>query len=140
MLILFNHVGNVSDYDAYAALYISTYENVENAAYHISVNITNSVFYNNGIFYKSKYSYITLDIWLILQRSTIFFYMNNSTVSASGDLGGNFYLQNEDNISAKFNEVTFIRNSHGGSEIRVANVNPAANVVMITSHIILMGL
>ena len=129
---LFNHVGNVPDYDAYAALYISTYENIKNAAYHISVNITDTVFYNNGIFYESKNSYNTLYI-LLVQRSTLFFYMNNSTVSASGGLGGYFYLQNEGNILAKFNEVTFIRNSHGGSEIIIANVNPADNVVYITS-------
>ena len=129
---LFNRVGNVSDNPPYAALYIATYENIQNAAYNISVCITDTLFHHNGIFYQSKYSYSTLDI-LLVQRSTIFFHMNNSTVSASGGLGGYFYLQNEGQISAKFNEVAFIQNSHGGSEIRVANVNPAANTVLISS-------
>ena len=129
---LFNHVGNVSEYAAYAALYLTTYENTENAAYHISVYITDTLFHNNGIFYQSEYNYRSIYI-LLVQRSTIFFHMNNSTVSASGGLGGYFYMQNEGEISANFNEVAFIHNSHGGSEIRIANVNPAANSVLISS-------
>ena len=130
---LSNHVGrSVSEcYMAYAALFIVSGDIIFAKRYDIKVNITETLFHDNGIFYDNHYGYSTVQIWLI-QRATISVYMNNSTVSRSGGLGGNITLGNADEICITLNEVMFMYNDYGGSHISISNVLPV-NKVMITS-------
>ena len=131
---LSNHVGrSVSKcYSAYTALFITsdvTFANPNG----IQVYITETVFHDNGIFHDNKFSYSTIQIWLYKQP-TIFVYVHNSTVSASGGLGGNLTLGNAfKNTRVVFDEVMFINNTNGSSKIYIQNVNPVLNAVLISS-------
>ena len=129
---LSNYVGYVSNHPPiYAALFITTYENSRNALQSINVNVTETSFYDNGIFYESKQRYSTINMWLF-QRSLIYLYIDNSTVSASAGLGGNFTLENAVRILAIFDGVTFTHNN-GGSQITIVNRFRVGNLVSISS-------
>ena len=130
---LFNHVGNVSDLPIYAALYISTYDDdYENAAYNISVFISETLFYHNGIFYHSKRKYTTISVSL-LNRHAMHFYMDNSTVLENGGLGGNLVLLQATEILVGLGEVKFMHNNYGGLRIITSSPIPVHTVVLICS-------
>ena len=124
---LFNHLGNISDYAAYAALAILNNTDGDN----IEVYIIETLFHHNGIFDRSERNYSTIHI-ILSKLSTILLDMDNSTISASGGLGGYFFLGNADEIVVSLNETIFTCNNRGGSEITIANVRPAPNVVLIS--------
>ena len=126
---LFNHLGNVSDYFVYAALAILGNGNPVDD---VEVYITETLFLHNGIFNHSKRKYSSIYIYLSKQF-TILLGLVNSTVSTSGGLGGYFYISTADRIVAVFNETRFIHNIGGGSELRIANVLPGRDVVIISS-------
>ena len=128
---LFNHLGNVSDYDAYAALAILNYIKGSSADA-IEVYIIETLFHHNGIFDHSERNYSAIHI-ILSKLSTILLNVDNSTISESGGLGGYFFLQNAKEILVVLNETIFTHNKRGGSEVTVANVRPAHNVVLISS-------
>ena len=115
---LFNHVGNVSDC-WYAGLYIGNYNKPQS----LTVIITETLFHHNGIFSLSDKLYCTLIIRLFEISETIL-YIDNSTVSASGGLGGYFLLNNTLNLRALFNNTVFTHNRHGGAEVGIFNRIP----------------
>ena len=128
---LFNHLGNVSDYPAYAAL--AFLNNIErSSADTIEVYIIETQFHHNGIFDQSERNYSTIQI-ILSRLSTISLYVDNSTISESGGLGGYFFLQNANKIVVVLNETIFTHNNRGGSEVTVANVRPVPNKVLISS-------
>ena len=129
---LFNHVGNVSDFSAYAALLISTHDDHENVAYDISIFITETLFHHNGIFYDSKHRYSTINVWL-LHRHAMHFYMDNSTVSENGGLGGNLALAYAAEISLGLREVKFMSNNYGGLQNTISSFAERSVVLIYSS-------
>ena len=131
---LFNHVGNVSDFPDYAALFISAYgdEYQDNLAHNISVLIAETFFHHNGIFYPSKQKYTTINVQLFHQHE-MHFYMDNSTVSANGGLGGNIVLANSSDILMWLRNCKFMNNNNGGLQIIILNSQPVRNYVEINS-------
>ena len=129
---LFNHISNASGCLAYAGLYISSDGN-NSTAQDISVNITETLFHHNGMFGLGNKLYASLNINLTLAHG-LSVDINNSTVSESGGLGGSVAMTNASKMLAKFNEVVFTNNSHGGLEIDLHNpVEEAANALLISS-------
>ena len=119
---LFNHVSNITC-PLYATLNIINYYDYYNTTQHLNVNITETLFYNNGIFGHSDEVYYTLHIGLSnLSKTNLT--IDNSTVSASNGLGGFFFLNNTGNTSAIFSNVVFTHNRHGGAEVLLVNGIP----------------
>ena len=127
----FNHIGNVSDYPEYAALAIFGFGD-ESTADNVSVYITDTLFHHNGMFSHSANLYNTVCI-RIFQQSKIHLFIKNVTISENGGLGGSFILGNASVINVLLIETVFMHNKCGGSEIKILNVIPATNIILISS-------
>jgi len=131
---LFNHASinpncYTQEYTDYNALHITTDGSATDT---ISVYINETLFHNNGMFNLADNPYRTIFV-MLAQQSEILLYVNNSTISASGGLGGYFALQNSGKIIIFFNEAIFKHNKHGGCEIRTVDI--VSNNILISSSI-----
>ena len=135
---LFNHIANLSQCAAaglYATLLINDgeYTGMQNS--HVSIRGT--LFYHNAVPYVKQgdnvLSSATLFCKFSLKRP-VQVYIENSTVSSSFGLGGNFLFSNTSNVTLKFTEVRFLNNSNGGSVIRIlTSISPTEHKVQIYS-------
>ena len=132
---LFNQFSNVSDIPRYyAALYITTTEdNHEYVAHSISVYINETLFHHNGFYYHTNYKYYNAIHISLFRRPEIHLLMSNSTVSASGGLGGSIFLGYARKITTQFKEVVFVYNNYGGLQITMVNPLSAFNLAVIDS-------
>ena len=73
-------------------------------------------------------------IW-IFQQSKIHLFIKNATISENGGLGGSFILGNASVINVLLTKTVFIHNKCGGSEIKILNVIPATNTILISSSL-----
>ena len=129
---LFNQVGNASDCPTHATLFVS---NNVNALEDITVIITETLFYHNGMLNPTKHTnspYVTINMQFA-KRSVISLYVINSTISASNGLGGYFIFLGVGRILAVFNDTMFINNMYGGSEIKILNLDLLVSKVVISS-------
>ena len=129
---LSNHVSNISGCLMYAGLQITS-DYYGNTSQGISVDISETLFHNNGIFDLDGKLYVSLNISLALQPE-LSVIISNSTVSDSGGLGGYVYMMNASKVLARLNEVVFTNNSQGGFEVGVHNpVVEGNNTITISS-------
>ena len=87
------------------------------------VSISGTLFYQNGVSVYTKQSGIIANIaalsCILSEWQVVEFYLENSTVSTSFGLGGNFYFIGIIKVSMQFTNVTFHNNSNGGSVVRI---------------------
>ena len=103
-------------------------ETIQNAV----VSITSSLFYQNGMSDYTKQflpipSSATISCFLTALQ-VLKIYIENSTVSASFGLGGNFILHEISNVIMQVTNMTFSNNSNGGSIVRVIGASSEAFV------------
>ena len=120
---LFNQVINLSQCfnGLHGSLFISDgeRETIQNAV----VSITSSLFYQNGMSdYTKQFLPIPFSATIscsLTALQVLKIYIENSTVSASFGLGGNFILHEISNVIMQVTNMTFSNNSNGGSIVRV---------------------
>ena len=96
------------------------------------VSITSSLFYQNGIAdYTKQFLPIPFSATISCSLTTLQvlkIYVENSTVSTSFGLGGNFVFHEISNVIMQVTNMTFYNNSNGGSIVRVIGASSEAFV------------